>query len=119
PGSPRRRGPGWGGVTGLVAVGMLVSSGVTLGGVVAYDQLLRPDPVTTAQQAAPSSADTSPASVSTIDDPDWASVADQVSPSAVAIAVSTGAGTAEGTGVVLDADGSILTTIHVVQDARA
>src|SRR5699024_8270508 len=26
PGSPRRRGPGWGGVTGLVAVGMLVSS---------------------------------------------------------------------------------------------
>ena len=119
PGSPRRRGPGWGGVTGLVALGMLVSSGFTLGGVVAYDQLLSPDPTSTAQEAPSSSADASPASVSTVDDPDWASVAEQVSPSTVAIEVSTGGGTAQGTGVVLDEDGSILTNNHVVQDARA
>ncbi|GAA1489088.1 S1C family serine protease [Brachybacterium sacelli] len=115
----RRRGPGWGGVTGLIALGMLVSSGLTLGGVVAYDQLLTPEPTSTAQQAPETSADASPASVSTVDDPDWASVAEQVSPSAVAIQVSTGAGTSQGTGVVLDGDGSILTNNHVVEGARS
>src|SRR5699024_11594589 len=35
PGAPdRRRGPGWGGVTALGAVGVLLSSGMTLGGVI-------------------------------------------------------------------------------------
>ncbi|MDN5686819.1 MAG: trypsin-like peptidase domain-containing protein [Brachybacterium sp.] len=119
PGSPRRRGPGWGGVAGLVALGLLVSSGFPLGGGVADGQLLSSDSTSTAQEAPPSSADASPASVSTVDDPDWASVAEQVSPSAVAIEVSTGGGTAQGTGVMLDEDGSILTNNHVVQDARA
>ena len=119
PAAARRRGPGWAGVTGLVALGMLVSSGLTLGGVVAYDQLLSPEPTSTAQEAPPRTADASPASVSTVDDPDWASVAEQVSPSAVAIEVATGSGTAQGTGVVLGEDGSILTNNHVVQDAQA
>lgn len=50
--------------------------------------------------------------------PDWATVADQVSPSAVAIQVATDGGTGQGTGVVLDEQGTILTNNHVVAGAR-
>lgn len=117
----RRRGPGWAGVTGLVALGMLVSSGLTLSGVVAYDQLLGPETAATSQAGSsteePSTA--RPASVSTTDTPDWGTVAEQVSPSAVAIQVATDAGAGEGTGVVLDDNGSILTNNHVVDGARS
>ncbi|MGO2534943.1 MAG: hypothetical protein ACTH8W_02155, partial [Brachybacterium tyrofermentans] len=93
----RAHGPGWGGVTGLVALGMLVSGGLTLGGVVAYDQLLAPQPAATSTAQAAPEEPAHPASVSTVDDPDWATVADQVAPSAVAIQVSTGSGTSLGT----------------------
>ncbi|WP_226831813.1 S1C family serine protease [Brachybacterium sp. FME24] len=117
--APPRRGPGWGGVTGLIALGMLVSSGVTLGGVVAYDQLVEPQATTATPSTPASGATASPASVSTVDDPDWATVAEQVAPSAVAIQVSAGSGTSQGTGVILDEQGSILTNNHVVDGAQA
>ncbi|MGP9844526.1 S1C family serine protease [Brachybacterium sp. 107] len=115
----RGHGPGWGGVTGLVALGMLVSSGLTLGGVVAYDQFLAPAPAATSTTQAAPEASAHPASVSTVDDPDWATVADQVAPSAVAIQVDTGSGTSLGTGVVLDDKGTILTNNHVIDGAKA
>ncbi|GAA1316423.1 MAG: trypsin-like peptidase domain-containing protein [Brachybacterium tyrofermentans] len=114
----RAHGPGWGGVTGLVALGMLVSGGLTLGGVVAYDQLLAPQPAATSTAQAAPEEPAHPASVSTVDDPDWATVADQVAPSAVAIQVSTGSGTSLGTGVVLDEKGTILTNNHVIDGAK-
>ncbi|MGP5127033.1 trypsin-like peptidase domain-containing protein [Brachybacterium tyrofermentans] len=114
----RAHGPGWGGVTGLVALGMLVSGGLTLGGVVAYDQFLAPQPAATSTAQAAPEESAHPASVSTVDDPDWATVADQVAPSAVAIQVSTGSGTSLGTGVVLDEKGTILTNNHVIDGAK-
>ncbi|WP_114853719.1 S1C family serine protease [Brachybacterium sp. YJGR34] len=123
PGAPAaaagRRGPGWLGVTALVAAGMLLSSGLTLGGVVAYDQLLAPEPAAAGQSGSGSDGSTArPASVSTVENPDWTVVAEDVSPSAVAIQVASPEGTAEGTGVVLDEDGTILTNHHVVQGAE-
>ena len=116
--APSRRGPGWGGVAGLVALGMLLSSGVTLGGVVAYDQLSRSDPAPIVQEAPASSTEARPAALSSGEDADWARIAELVGPSVVAIHVSTGSGTSQGTGVILDEQGTILTNNHVVDGAQ-
>ena len=118
PPASSRRGPGWGGVTGLVALGMLLSSGATLGGVVAYDQLAGSDLAPTVQEAPASSTEARPAAVTSGEDVDWAMIAEQVGPSAVAIQVSTGSGTSQGTGVILDEQGTILTNNHVVDAAQ-
>src|SRR5699024_5969130 len=55
--TPPRRGPGWGGVGALVVLGMVLSSGATLGGVVAYDQLLDAEPQVSAQPAPETSSE--------------------------------------------------------------
>ena len=55
---------------------------------------------------------------STGQQPDWQAVADAVRPSVVAIAVQSGAGSGEGSGVIIDAKGNILTNDHVVSDAQ-
>lgn len=117
-----RRGPGWGGVAALVLSGMLLSSGATLVGVVAYDQLIAPTTATEQESEQSPSADpdgaqtepvahTGPAS-------DWSEVVEKVAPSAVAIQVRTSEGASQGTGVVLDTAGSVLTNNHVVADAQ-
>ncbi|MGP9539531.1 trypsin-like peptidase domain-containing protein [Brachybacterium sp. AOP43-C2-M15] len=113
-----RRGPGWIGVTGLVALGMLFSSGATLGGVVVYDQFLSPEPAATAQESPATSTEARPAAADSSQGADWAAIAEQVSPSAVAIQVSTSGGTSQGTGVVLDEQGTILTNNHVVDGGQ-
>lgn len=48
---------------------------------------------------------------------DWASVASRVEPSVVAISVRGASGEAAGSGVVLDADGHIVTNHHVIAGA--
>lgn len=111
---PSRRGPGWGGVGALVVLGMVLSSGATLGGVLAYDQFLDPDPEVSAQPAPGTTSEAEPAAAVTGEAPNWAAVAEMVSPSTVAIQVATGGGTSQGTGVVLDEEGTVLTNNHVV-----
>ena len=112
-----QRGPGWGGVVVLVGAGMLLSSGVTLGGVVAYDQLLGSDGASTA--ATSSSSTQGPVSTaSSTSDPDWSAVAAAVTPSTVEIQVAAQGGTSTGTGVVLDTKGNILTNNHVVDGGQ-
>lgn len=49
---------------------------------------------------------------------DWGKVAGAVEPSVVAISVSSQSGQAEGSGVILDTDGRILTNNHVVSGAQ-
>jgi putative serine protease PepD len=95
---------------------MLLSSGLTLGGVVAYDQLQGEPVASTEPQTA---TEARPAATTTAEDPDWAVIAEQVSPSAVSILAATGSGTSQGTGVVLDEDGTVLTNDHVVGDAQS
>src|SRR5699024_3786412 len=41
-GTGSRRGPGWAGVSVLVVAGMLLSSGLTIGAVATYDQVIAP-----------------------------------------------------------------------------
>src|SRR6478735_6326169 len=65
-----------------------------------------------------STNDTVPVSGSTNDDPNWEAVAKAVQQSVVAIQVSTGnGGGAEGSGVIVDDSGHIVTNNHVVAGA--
>lgn len=105
----QRRGPGWLSTLALVGAGMVTSSALTLGGIVAYDQLT-PAPTSAAAPASTPAA----APVAVKGDANWSDVAAAISPSTVAISVSTSTGTSQGTGIILDADGSILTNHHVV-----
>lgn len=50
--------------------------------------------------------------------PDWTAVADAASESVVAITVATSQGGGQGSGVVIDAQGNIVTNNHVVAGAR-
>lgn len=62
--------------------------------------------------------DTAPVSDSTAENPDWQAVASAVQESVVAIQVTTNAGGAEGSGVIVDAEGHIVTNNHVVSGAQ-
>src|SRR5699024_1251355 len=50
--------------------------------------------------------------------PDWANIADEVRPAVVAIQVTGANGAGAGSGVVIDADGRILTNNHVIAGAE-
>ncbi|MCV2396488.1 trypsin-like peptidase domain-containing protein [Actinotalea sp. M2MS4P-6] len=58
-----------------------------------------------------------PVSSSSAAAPDWEAVAAAVRPSVVAIEVQIQGGTAEGSGVIIDSSGNIVTNNHVVADA--
>lgn len=63
------------------------------------------------------SSENVPVRSSTVENPDWTSVTSAVQESVVAIQVESQGGGAEGSGVVLDAEGRVLTNNHVVADA--
>ena len=64
------------------------------------------------------STDEAPVKNSTSSNPDWEAVTTAVSPSVVAIQVTSQSGGAEGSGVVYDDKGHILTNNHVVSGAQ-
>jgi putative serine protease PepD len=105
----------------VIAVGAgaaLLSSLLTAGTV----SVLRGDDTGTTSSAATltgSSTATTPGPVHTAADgtPDWVAVAAQVEPSVVSVRVSGQSGSGEGSGIVLDTAGHILTNNHVVAEA--
>jgi putative serine protease PepD len=113
----RRRGPGWGGVVGIAAIAALLG-GVLGGG----GALLAGGLDLTGSSAAPQSQSDEPKSSQPLHDttetPDWASIADSVSPGVAAIQVGVnGEVSGLGSGFVYDDSGHIVTNNHVVAPA--
>ncbi len=61
---------------------------------------------------------TVPVASSTSENPDWQAVTSAVAPSVVSIQVTTASGGGEGSGVVIDTEGHVLTNNHVVEGAQ-
>ncbi|MEK8225743.1 trypsin-like peptidase domain-containing protein [Oerskovia sp. M15] len=61
---------------------------------------------------------TVPVASSTSENPDWQAVTSAVAPSVVSIQVTTASGGGEGSGVVIDSEGHVLTNNHVVEGAE-
>ncbi len=114
-----RRGPGWTGVVAVGAGAALLSSLLTIG--IAENRLDSSSASqsttsssgngnsSSAQSSAPLVTDGAPA-------PDWVAVAQAVEPSVVSVRVSAGSG-GEGSGIVYDNKGHVLTNHHVIAAA--
>src|SRR5690625_643906 len=112
-----RRGPSW--LLLVIAAAVALAVGVlgTLGVTYASDQ----------QGAAPAATTPAPdddeptggegVEGTSADAPDWVALAEQVGPSVVAIYVQTRRGAGQGSGVIVSADGRIITNHHVVSGA--
>ncbi|NMH91741.1 PDZ domain-containing protein [Pseudonocardia bannensis] len=98
------------GIAAAALIAGLVGGGAGFGG--AYALLDRGSTSGTALTATPASATTTAVTNGTV-----AGAAATATPSTVDIRVETGQGTAEGSGVVLSADGAVLTNNHVVAGA--
>jgi putative serine protease PepD len=106
---PRR--PGWGGVVAIAAGAAVLSSLLTAGAVSMVDNnQSTPASVPVFSSSSSPAAPLVPANGSL---PNWGSVAAAVEPSVVTVQVTNG----EGSGVILDTQGRILTNNHVVADA--
>jgi putative serine protease PepD len=111
----RQRRPGWGGVL-AVGAGAAALSSLLTAGIVLQTQ----DPVT-ANVANTSSTPSvkAPVTSSSTSSPDWGKVSAAVMPSVVAVQVSGQSGSGEGSGVILDKTGRIVTNNHVVSGTGA
>ena len=105
---PRR--PGWGGVfavgAGAAALASLLTAGIVL---------QTQDPNTIAATSTSSQPTVkAPVTSSNTSSPDWGAVSKAVMPSVVAVKVTGQSGSGEGSGVILDKTGRIVTNNHVV-----
>lgn len=71
-----------------------------------------------ASSAVSSSNTVTPIKTTTVSSDDWQTVSAQVAASVVAIEVESSEGSSQGSGVIIDSDGHILTNNHVVADAN-
>lgn len=113
---PGSRRPGWGGVAAMGIGAALLSSLLTAGLISATD-----DDTATGSGSTTSSQQSVPAPVtgSTVANPDWSKVARAVEPSVVAVVVTGQSESGEGSGVILNRNGEIVTNNHVVSGAGA
>jgi putative serine protease PepD len=95
---------------GAAALSSLLTAGIVL-------QTQDKTAVTTAGASAPAAVK-APVSSSSKSLPDWGAVARAVEPSVVSVQVNSQSGSGEGSGVILDKDGRIVTNNHVVANAR-
>ncbi|MDO5697327.1 MAG: trypsin-like peptidase domain-containing protein [Dermatophilus congolensis] len=99
-------------VVALAASAALMSGGLTSN---------NPTTMQRSEQAAPQRIQAAPGPVQQASGttPDWTATAEAVAPSVVSITVDAYQGTAQGSGVILDATGHVITNHHVVADAVA
>jgi putative serine protease PepD len=121
PRPPRdRRGPGWIGTVVVGAGAAVLASLLTAGIVEARDDNGAPasQPLSSSSGASSSSQNSAPVVSSTASNPNWTAVAAAVQPSVVAVQLSLGAqGGDEGSGIIYDKSGHVVTNNHVVADA--
>ncbi len=114
PQPPKRRRAGL--AAAVVATSLLVGGGAGIGGAAFWDAT-HDDPAASSQ-ADPVSTSTVSQTQTPAADGSVESVAQKVLPSVVKIDVTTAQGGASGSGIILTADGTILTNNHVVEDAE-
>ena len=103
-----------------ISVAALLAAGLASGGTYAAVRSATPDPVAAqGPSRASSQAANPPAPVAqtAANAPDWAATASAVSPSVVAISVSGAQGQGQGSGVIIDRAGHIVTNNHVATGA--
>lgn len=113
--APRRSDRRWLPLVATAAGAALVASVATTGILVGFDRPAHAD--TSIASLGATSSEAVPVSGSTVANPDWEKVAEAVRPSVVAIKVQISGGEAEGSGVIVDTKGHILTNNHVVSGA--
>ena len=111
PRADRRLGPLVGTAVGAALLASIATAGLTAA--LDDDASASPAVPTLGAQA----SEVVPVADSSADAPDWQAVADAVRASVVAIDVRTASGAGTGSGVVVDAEGHVLTNDHVVGDA--
>ena len=105
-------------LTAVAVLAALLSSGGTIAAA-----RLWPDDTQTSSGASSSQqlgrgSDTAPVKQADASAPDWAATAGAVSPSVVSITASTGQAAGQGSGVIIDKAGHVLTNNHVVSGAQ-
>jgi putative serine protease PepD len=110
---PRR--PGWLGV-GAVGVGAAVLASLLTAGLVNRQDNQADTSDLTSTTASGQQAQAPVVSGSSVS-PDWTAVAAAVEPSVVSVQIRAGNEAAEGSGIILDTQGRVLTNNHVVADA--
>ncbi|WP_432542162.1 S1C family serine protease [Kineococcus sp. SYSU DK002] len=105
-----RRSPGWLGTAGVAVASALLASVATVGAVGAFGQDTSGSPASSSSSSS-SSAPVQGVSETTVN---WQGVVSAVAPSVVSVTVTGQSGEAEGSGVVYDSAGYVVTNNHVV-----
>ncbi|MBC3763108.1 S1C family serine protease [Quadrisphaera oryzae] len=116
-----RRGPGWAGVVAIAAVAALIGGSAAFAGARLTDQTAAPASASSSiGGSGGGTADNggSAAQAVPLDQAvNWSQVAERVEPSVVTIQVSNGQTGGEGTGIILDKEGHVVTNNHVATAA--
>jgi putative serine protease PepD len=114
PPQKHRRGPGWGGTVAIGAAAAVLASALTAGGVAIFDRNSNPPAATSTAQ----SSGSAPLNLGSGSNVNWTGVSAKVAPSVVAVSVALGNGSGDqGSGIVLDKQGHVLTNNHVISSA--
>jgi putative serine protease PepD len=113
-GSGRRRAAE---LTAVAVLAALLSSGGTVAATRLLDDAQTPSSASSSTQLG-RGADTGPVQQASATAPNWTATAGAVSPSVVAITATLAQGTAQGSGVIIDDSGHVVTNNHVVSGAQ-
>jgi putative serine protease PepD len=104
-------------LTAVAVLAALLSSGGTVAAARLWDDTQTPSSATSSTQLG-RGTDTGPVTQADASNPNWTVTADAVAPSVVSITAQLAQGGAQGSGVIIDGNGHVLTNNHVVAGAE-